>query len=572
LFGDRPEGMWLAERVWEPSMPVVLKRSGIEYIPIDDYHLKRVGVSDDDMVSGYFMTEDKGYAVSLFPGSEKLRYLIPFRDIDELSKYFRYTYENNVNPLLTFADDGEKFGIWPSTYKHCYEKGWLRAFFEFLESSSDWIETATFRGYYDEYHPAGRTYLPTASYREMGQWSLPGKAASEYEGIYEYLGKKDEETANTWIGGGLWRGFFAKYTESNYLHKRMLMVSEKVRKAVRTDSKRGKKAEDHLYRSQCNDAYWHGIFGGLYLPHLRSALWSDLIKAEHLSDNILEKRNYLLKDDIDRDGFQEILIRKSGRYVVFSQIGGGLVEYSLASAGINLTDTMRRQKEYYHEKIKKQAEEGDTGETKTIHERLEIKDRSVLKAMFFDENRRVSFVEHLFNEDIDINDIIRSDYNDKYDLADSLYEFDTRGNDEIIATGRSGSGSDDFKVHKTFKVKRDGISVHYNFDGDTEGIVAIEVNLTFLGSPFSEIVVNKKKRHVKNKGKYANLKNFQVIDNNKSLMVTFSFGKKIDLWHYPVETVSLSEEGAEKVFQGVCLLFILKGDKSIRADMKVSRV
>jgi alpha-amylase len=301
-------------------------------------------------------------------------------------------------------------------------------------------------------------------------------------------------------------------------------------------------------------------------------LWNDLIKAEHLSDNVLEKRNYLLKDDIDRDGFQEVLIRKSGRYVVFSQIGGGLVEYSLASAGINMTDTLRRQKEYYHEKIKKQAEEGDTDETKTIHERLEIKDRSVLKAIFFDENRRTSFVEHLFNEDIDINDIIRSDYNDKYDLTDSLYEFDTRGNDEIIATCKSGSDRDDLKVHKTFKVKRDGISVHYNFDGDTEGIVAIEVNLTFLGSPFSEIVVNKKKRHVKNKGKYANLKNFQVIDNNKSLIVTFSFVKNIDLWHYPVETVSLSEEGAEKVFQGVCLLFILKGDKSIRADMKVSRV
>jgi hypothetical protein len=572
LFGTRPDGMWLAERVWEPSMPVVLKRAGIKYIPIDDYHFKRVGVSDDEIVAGYFMTEDKGYEVSLFPGSEKLRYLIPFRDIEEISDYFRASYDTIMNPLLTFADDGEKFGIWPSTHKHCYEKGWLKSFFTFIESNADWIETMTFREYYDEYYPAGRTYLPTVSYREMGQWALPGRAASDYEGIYRYLGKKDAETANKWIGGGLWRGFFAKYPESNYLHKRMLSVSAKVRKAARTDSIRAKKAEDHLYRSQCNDAYWHGIFGGLYLPHLRSALWSDLIKAEHLSDNIRGKRNYLLKDDIDLDGFQEVFIRKSGRYVVLSQTGGGLVEYSLSSDGINIADTLRRQEEYYHEKIKNQTGEGDTGETKTIHDRLEIKDRSVLNAMFFDKNRRTSFIEHLFNKDIDINDVIRSDYEDTYDLAGSLYEFTTEGNDVVTAKVSAGSGNDTITVCKTFNIKRDGISVDYDLSDLDREIVAIEVNLTFLGSPFSEIIINKKKGHVKNKGKHANLKNFRLIDNNTNLMAKFGFDKKIDLWHYPVETVSLSEEGAEKVFQGVCLLFIVKGDNRIHIDMKVSGI
>ena len=37
---------------------------------------------------------------------------------------------------------------------------------------------------------------------------------------------------------------------------------------------------DHLYRSQCNDAYWHGVFGGLYLNHLREAAYSNLLRAE----------------------------------------------------------------------------------------------------------------------------------------------------------------------------------------------------------------------------------------------------------------------------------------------------
>ena len=35
-----------------------------------------------------------------------------------------------------------------------------------------------------------------------------------------------------------------------------------------------------LYRGQANDAYWHGLFGGLYLPHLRRAVWNALVELE----------------------------------------------------------------------------------------------------------------------------------------------------------------------------------------------------------------------------------------------------------------------------------------------------
>ena len=32
-------------------------------------------------------------------------------------------------------------------------------------------------------------------------------------------------------------------------------------------------ARTALYRGQCNCAYWHGAFGGVYLPHLRNAIY-----------------------------------------------------------------------------------------------------------------------------------------------------------------------------------------------------------------------------------------------------------------------------------------------------------
>ena len=44
---------------------------------------------------------------------------------------------------------------------------------------------------------------------------------------------------------------------------------------------------DALWAGQCNCAYWHGVFGGLYLPHLRQALYRELLSAEMQADKIL---------------------------------------------------------------------------------------------------------------------------------------------------------------------------------------------------------------------------------------------------------------------------------------------
>src|SRR5437660_12690615 len=68
-------------------------------------------------------------------------------------------------------------------------------------------------------------------------------------------------------------------------------------------------ARDLLLRAQCNDAYWHGIFGGIYAPHLRTDPWRNLIRAEAIADRqapgALIPRVELLDDDAD--GAKELL-------------------------------------------------------------------------------------------------------------------------------------------------------------------------------------------------------------------------------------------------------------------------
>ena len=49
MFNYVPKGLWLAERVWEPTLPTSLSRADIQYTIIDDTHFKYTGLADDQL-------------------------------------------------------------------------------------------------------------------------------------------------------------------------------------------------------------------------------------------------------------------------------------------------------------------------------------------------------------------------------------------------------------------------------------------------------------------------------------------------------------------------------------------
>ena len=79
-----------------------------------------------------------------------------------------------------------------------------------------------------------------------------------------------------------------RYPESDEMYARMLGIS---RRLVETSAREGADpdyleiARRELYRGQCNCSYWHGAFGGLYLPHLRNAVYRGLINAHNALDD-----------------------------------------------------------------------------------------------------------------------------------------------------------------------------------------------------------------------------------------------------------------------------------------------
>lgn len=342
-FGVDARGLWLTERVWEPGLAADLADAGVEFALVDDHHFAVVGFPPEQLHAP-FWTESGGKRVALFPIDAKLRYLIPFHSTEETAEYLRGLRAAG-HRLAVLADDGEKFGGWPGTRERVYGHGWLDQFIDTLQRLADDGEVvlSTFADALAEVPSGGLAYLPAASYREMEMWSLPAPAAARLEQLEEDLGAdRIAGPDGALLRGGHWRNFQVKYVESNRMHKKMLALSALCRR--RGDPEAARLA---IGRGQCNDAYWHGVFGGLYLPHLRQGVWRELARAEALlrADESLEYEVL----DLNYDGADEIWVHS--RYfsaVVSPARGGAIEELTQLATGLNYADTLTRRRESYH--------------------------------------------------------------------------------------------------------------------------------------------------------------------------------------------------------------------------------
>ena len=365
-FGVSADGLWLTERVWEPDLPADLADAGVRYVLVDDRHFLVTGFRRDHLHAP-FWTESQGKRVALFPIDERLRYLIPFRPPEEIVEYFE-DLRTGGHRLAVFADDGEKFGGWPGTREWVYERGWLSRFLDALSTliTADSLRLTTFTQALGEVPAHGLAYLPSASYREMEEWSLPPAGATRIERLAAEMGEdRMAGPDGALIRGGHWRNFLAKYPESNRMHKKMQRLSLWCRE--RGDPPAARRA---IGRSQCNDAYWHGVFGGLYLPHLRHAIWQQLAMAECLlrQDETIQYE-WL---DLDCDGENEIWVHSAAFSALVSPgRGAGIEEYTVFATGLNHADVLTRRKEAYHDRAVAAAgaaQRSDSGGTPSIHD------------------------------------------------------------------------------------------------------------------------------------------------------------------------------------------------------------
>jgi alpha-amylase len=619
-IGYDARGMWLAERVWEPHLPKPIAEAGINHVVVDDFHFKMVGLADEEL-DGYYLTEEQNHVVRIFPGSERLRYLIPFRRPEETIELFSSIRSTERNRLMVMADDGEKFGVWPETYRTVYEEGWLERFFSLIEQNSEWLETTTFAEYCAKELPRGCTYLPTASYMEMGEWSLPTRAMKQYdEALAKVKNLPDFEGLRPFIKGGVWRSFLAKYSESNHMQKRMMMVSHKVHAALADLAEQGKKKTrdaarmlDHLYQSQCNDPYWHGVFGGLYLPHLRSAIYEHLIQAEYLADAMKQQgtktrgqgsRGKGQEDkkigwleiehgDFDQDGSDELMLNSDRMNLFIDPAEGGrLTELDWKPRSFNLMNSLTRRSEGYHDKILQAvgatAEGAQSEGVKTIHERITVKEAGLQHHLQYDWYTRGSLLDHFLGSGVDLASFMKSEYYETGDFVLGAYHAKvkkTEGTATVLLerTGSVAGLSVRLKKELSLRSNASDVSIRYTLTNQSNEELntsfGSEFNITLLAGDahdrYYDIMGHTlDKRNLASTGETNHVQQVSLVDEWLKLKFTMAFSEHAVLWRAPVETVSQSEAGFERVFQSSMVMPIwrisLLPGKSWEAEVRLT--
>ena len=517
-FDRQPKGLWLTERIWEPRLIPVLLDAGIEYILLDDTHFLYAGVENKDLYS-YYITEEDGRILKIFPISMKLRYLIPFHTIPETINFMKKEEKINDNCLRTLGDDGEKFGLWPGTYDWVHKKGWLDEFLTRLEKE-EWIKTVLLHEVAEE-PPAGRIYLPTSSYEEMGEWVLPAQRSVEYSELKKNIDKKYYYL----IHGGYFKNFLRKYPEVNLMHKRMLYVSKNI-----TDSLDAKLS---LWRGQCSCAYWHGIFGGLYLPHLRDAVYRNLIEAENSE---IKKECKII--DFDADGKKEIIYSNEDFFIVLKPDTGSFIEIDDRKKKLNILNYLGRRPERYHQKLPSKTNDN---RLKSIHDSFQSKEKNLKAYLVYDSYNRSFGCDRILDripsiEDFYIGrDIGRIINYAKYDILDKK-KFVVKFFGEIEKLI-------EFLDKRTIQLKYDGTASLFGVEFSL-GIFSNKLNLNGEKSLKEKISLDK-------------ISEFTIEASNFS-PIRFSAKQDFNLLTYPIETVSSSEAGFERNFQGVGILLVFK--------------
>ena len=580
-FDSEARGMWLAERVWEPTLPTCMAKAGMEFTVIDDVHFKYAGLQKDQLFN-YYVTEDLGNKINLFPISQELRYLIPFQKPEKTIEYLNSLSNFDGNRIVVFADDGEKFGLWPDTYDFVYKEKWLDKFFNLLEKHSDSIHILHFSEVIDNIKPAGNVYLPTASYAEMLHWALPNKAFKAYEEFEDTL-KESElfDKFGIFVRGGFWRNFFSKYAESNNLHKKMMLVAEKI-KANRygISGLQWKQAQDHLWAGQCNCPYWHGVFGGLYLPHLRTAIYENLIMAENIMDNWdnVSVRARIEIIDFDKNGTDEVLVETRDQNLYFSLLDGGtLFEHDLGAVNFNIHDTMARREEGYHKKlldISGQKSGKKKGiEPASIHDLVVVKEKDLEKKLHYDQFLPRSMRLHIFPLDTEVDDLysakeldLSNSSNVEFELVEKkIFEKEVYlflfGKAIINFNGKSVY----IDIHKKIRIPLQGFgfsteySIHKDKGVDLELKLGIDHFYTMLGGAsddryFFDEKSDLGKPHLNSKFVLEDRRQIGLIDEWKKIKVVLKINRVVDFFVYPIETISLSEAGFERVYQASAIV------------------
>jgi alpha-amylase len=521
--------------------------------------------------------------------------------------YLKNVASEDGDRCVLLISDAEKMGVWGTTHEICYVEGhghqegdsgkpFIPAFFEQIINNT-WIKSFTLSEYIHNYRAKSLIYLPTASYDKMEEWVLPTEIRKRFKLIRESLKNNQKETYQ-FLRGGFWRYFLVKYPESNNMHKKMIYVRnkllnieenlEKIQNEQYTSiiSNKIKEAWDEIYKSQCNDCYWHGLFGGVYLQFLRFSVYTHLIKAEKIIDEInillnpkLKSYIYITPIDFIKDSKTEYLIESDILNVYLSPSdGGSIFELDYKPKSYNLLNTLTRWPEAYHDDEK-------------------LKSKEILVDRF----RRSLLRLRIFHDDVTLEQLHADDYYEFGDFINNSFRVtsgEKEGKIAIIEMEKLGSIKDtDSNLRYPVRITKDinvvdneiRVIIRINFDeipGKKKMLKRILTNLNlgidipffFNGNPekfsWSSEQTDLKENKITSlltPFQY-NGTNFKAYDEKYDINFQFDIStnkKSGKIYKFPIIAYVFTDEGYKEIYQGINVIPSFRLNKNLEIHLKV---
>jgi alpha-amylase len=347
--------------------------------------------------------------------------------------------------------------------------------------------------------------------------------------------------------------------------------------ARRSVSKAGeelKKARDLLLRAQCNDAYWHGIFGGLYAPHLRTELWRNLIRAEFIADQqtpgALSPRVETL--DYDGDGADELLFTANEYQALLKPSDGATVSViDFRPTSSALINSILRRPESYHARLRDIAK-NPSGAVVSIHEQTRVKEPGLERFLRYDRWPRHTFRLFLFDPTRTHADYENLELQEDAGFAGGPFRVvrATEHDAELVREAPLASHARDASGQRL------SISKLFSFGPAPRGCeIACEVKISLpavldrtiavgIESVLNFLAPAEPDRFFQTPSGPQNLRfsgslpgpTLRVEDGWQRVRVALHAPGADQFWIAPIETVSESEEGFERVYQGSQILAV----------------
>lgn len=536
-FGKRPRGMWITEKVWEPSMPMTMNYAGMEFSFIDEEFFEDAGLFNGELYQPC-VTEDQGKKVFLFPISNRIISQFFLSEPEELIEQIIGCGSVKEERVITMLLPGEELDFSDGVERK------LSRFFELLEANKKNIEVILPGKIVRELGVMKKVYFGCVSPGDIGRWSGPvfrehvaisvdeeGSCAGEQPMVD--LNVKPINTQS------FFRHFLAKYPESNYLYSRMINIHMEIAQ-LRGDKQRKKSAEVELYKSQDNSGFWHGGGSpGIYSAETRRKAYANLIQAEKYARERSGFRSSLVKDDFDMDGLDEFIYRGLSLNTNIHRKGGVVFELDYIRTPHNYLSTMARHREWYHDN--------------------EITDKYT----------RNAFIDHFFQVDEKIDRFYDMSYRESGDFISGIYNVDKYNKErKVVELSRNGSivtkkNKFPIKLKKMYSFRRNTIVVDYEITNNSDAVLntsfGSEINLAFSAPNGKDLEINlfREEEKIEPENEMfseSRISEMLIKDNRRKVNLVLETGLECRIWGFPIITRTGTGKVVEDLYQSDCFI------------------